>query len=117
MSGRFSCGGRSSARETAARVAAGAVARLVIPEVTLVAYVSEIGGDTIDHVVPAVERDERMVEAGAAHGPLGDRAPRDLRLPIVLALRLDRCGLTDTSRRRVRALILGHARLGTRERG
>jgi chorismate synthase len=41
-------GGRSSARETAARVAAGAVARLVIPEVTLVAYVSELGGDSID---------------------------------------------------------------------
>jgi chorismate synthase len=43
-------GGRSSARETAARVAAGAVARLVIPEVTLTAYVAEIGGDAIDHV-------------------------------------------------------------------
>ena len=42
-------GGRSSARETAARVAAGAVARLVIPEVTLVAYVAEIGGDANDH--------------------------------------------------------------------
>ncbi|MXO59049.1 chorismate synthase [Altererythrobacter salegens] len=42
-------GGRSSARETAARVAAGAVARLVVPEVTLLAYVSEIGGDAIDH--------------------------------------------------------------------
>ena len=42
-------GGRSSARETAARVAAGAVARLVIPEVTIVAYVSQIGGDAIDH--------------------------------------------------------------------
>ncbi len=41
-------GGRSSARETASRVAAGAVARLVIPEVTIVAYVSEIGGDLID---------------------------------------------------------------------
>ena len=41
-------GGRSSARETAARVAAGAVARLVIPEVTILAYVAEIGGDTID---------------------------------------------------------------------
>ncbi len=38
-------GGRSSARETAARVAAGAVARLVIPEVTIVAYVIAIGGD------------------------------------------------------------------------
>tara|TARA_R110000782_G_scaffold78293_3_gene155999 strand:+ start:201913 stop:202983 length:1071 start_codon:yes stop_codon:yes gene_type:complete len=41
-------GGRSSARETASRVAAGAVARLVIPEVTILAYVSAIGGDAID---------------------------------------------------------------------
>lgn len=41
-------GGRSSARETAARVAAGAVARLVIPEVSLRAWVAEIGGDAID---------------------------------------------------------------------
>ncbi|MFB0874138.1 MULTISPECIES: chorismate synthase [unclassified Sphingobium] len=40
-------GGRSSARETASRVAAGAVARLVIPEVDIFAYVSEIGGDAI----------------------------------------------------------------------
>ncbi|MXO73388.1 chorismate synthase [Alteraurantiacibacter buctensis] len=41
-------GGRSSARETAARVAAGAVARLVIPEVTITGYVSQIGDDRID---------------------------------------------------------------------
>ena len=41
-------GGRSSARETAARVAAGAVARLVIPEVTILAWVEAIGGDAID---------------------------------------------------------------------
>jgi chorismate synthase len=41
-------GGRSSARETASRVAAGAVARLVIPEVTIHAWVCEIGGDAID---------------------------------------------------------------------
>jgi len=41
-------GGRSSARETASRVAAGAVARLVIPQVRILAYVSEIGGDAID---------------------------------------------------------------------
>ena len=38
-------GGRSSARETAARVAAGAVARLVIPEVQIRAWVAEVGGD------------------------------------------------------------------------
>jgi len=42
-------GGRSSARETASRVAAGAVARLVVPEVDIFAYVSEIGGDAIDY--------------------------------------------------------------------
>ena len=41
-------GGRSSARETAARVAAGAVARLVIPEVQITAWVEAIGGDAID---------------------------------------------------------------------
>jgi chorismate synthase len=41
-------GGRSSARETAARVAAGAVARLVIPEVTITGYVCELGGDHIE---------------------------------------------------------------------
>ena len=41
-------GGRSSARETASRVAAGAVARLVVPEVKILAYVSAIGGDAID---------------------------------------------------------------------
>lgn len=41
-------GGRSSARETAARVAAGAVARAVIPDVEIIAYVAEIGGDAIN---------------------------------------------------------------------
>jgi chorismate synthase len=40
--------GRASARETASRVAAGGVARLVIPEVRIRAYVVEIGGDAID---------------------------------------------------------------------
>jgi len=39
-------GGRASARETAARVAAGAVARLVIPEVAIHARISEMGGET-----------------------------------------------------------------------
>ncbi|APG63266.1 chorismate synthase [Sphingorhabdus lutea] len=42
-------GGRSSARETAARVAAGAIARAVISEVKIMAYVTEIGGDKINH--------------------------------------------------------------------
>jgi len=44
-------GGRSSARETASRVAAGAVARLVIPQVQILAYVSKIGGDAL-HPAP-----------------------------------------------------------------
>ncbi|MBX9727685.1 MAG: chorismate synthase, partial [Sphingopyxis sp.] len=42
-------GGRSSARETASRVAAAAVARLVIPEVRILAWVEQIGGDSIDY--------------------------------------------------------------------
>jgi chorismate synthase len=49
-------GGRSSARETAARVAAGAVARLLIPEVSISAYVVEIGGDEIDYELAASTR-------------------------------------------------------------
>lgn len=39
-------GGRSSARETAMRVAGGAVARLIIPEVAIEARVVEIGGES-----------------------------------------------------------------------
>lgn len=41
-------GGRSSARETASRVAAGAVARKIIPDVGISAYLVEIGGIAID---------------------------------------------------------------------
>jgi chorismate synthase len=41
--------GRASARETASRVAAGAVARLVIPDVHIRAYLVELGGDAIDY--------------------------------------------------------------------
>jgi len=50
-------GGRASARETASRVAAGAVARLVIPEVTIRAYVVELGGDAVD---PAAHDDQEI---------------------------------------------------------
>ena len=42
-------GGRSSARETAARVAAGGVARLVAPEISIRAWVESIGGERIDY--------------------------------------------------------------------
>jgi chorismate synthase len=41
-------GGRSSARETAARVAAGAVARQIIPGISICGYVIEMGGLPID---------------------------------------------------------------------
>jgi len=44
-------GGRSSARETACRVAAGAVARLVVPQVRVRAWVESVGGDAIDAAV------------------------------------------------------------------
>lgn len=42
-------GGRSSARETAARVAAGAIARLVIPDVTIRASLVQLGPHKIDY--------------------------------------------------------------------
>jgi len=41
-------GGRSSARETAMRVAAGAIARLVVPQVRIAAYLVELNGDPVD---------------------------------------------------------------------
>jgi chorismate synthase len=55
-------GGRASARETAARVAAGAVARLVIPEVTVEARLVEIGGEA------DASRWERFLEQAKADG-------------------------------------------------
>jgi chorismate synthase len=45
-------GGRASARETAARVAAGAVARLVIPEVSIRAALVELGADRAESFDP-----------------------------------------------------------------
>jgi chorismate synthase len=51
-------GGRSSARETACRVAAGAVARKIVPEVSIRAFLVELGGDPIDrHVFDEAEID------------------------------------------------------------
>ena len=65
-------GGRSSARETAARVAAGAVARLIIPEVRIQAYLVELGGDAIDRAAFDPELDQIGVDTH-----LGDDQPRD----------------------------------------
>jgi chorismate synthase len=58
-------GGRSSARETAARVAAAAVARLVIPDVRISAYLVELGGDAIDRAA----FDAEVIVANAFHCP------------------------------------------------
>jgi chorismate synthase len=55
-------GGRASARETAMRVAGGAVARLVIPEVNIAANVVEIGGE------PDESRWESMLDKARAAG-------------------------------------------------
>ena len=63
-------GGRSSARETAVRVAAGAVARLVVPEVTIRAWVSEVGGD------PITSFDPDQIDANPFFCPDADAAAR-----------------------------------------
>jgi chorismate synthase len=55
-------GGRASARETAARVAAGAVARLVIPEVAIAARIVEMAGSADEGAWPA------MLDAARAAG-------------------------------------------------
>jgi chorismate synthase len=55
-------GGRASARETAMRVAAAAIARLVIPEVRIAARVAEIGGSAEE------PQWEAMLDAAQAAG-------------------------------------------------
>ncbi|MES2753311.1 MAG: chorismate synthase [Pseudomonadota bacterium] len=65
-------GGRSSARETAMRVAAGAVARLVMPEVRVRGWVEAIGGDCVD---PA-NFDDAQIEANPFFCPDAAAAAR-----------------------------------------
>ena len=86
-------GGRASARETAARVAAGAVARLVIPEVAIAARVIEIGGNEAAQEWPALIEAAReagsslgaIVECVATGVPAGWGAPVYARLDSELA--------------------------------
>jgi len=86
-------GGRASARETAARVAAGAVARLVVPEVAIAARVIEIGGDAaeenwaglIDAARAAGSSLGGIVECVANGVPAGWGAPVYARLDAELA--------------------------------
>jgi len=63
-------GGRSSARETAVRVAAGAIARAVIPSVTIRAALVEMGGD------PAETRDFSIVHENDFFSPDAAAAAR-----------------------------------------
>ena len=86
-------GGRASARETAARVAAGAVARLAIPEVGIAARVIEIGGEAdsdrwaamIEAAREAGESLGGVIEGVATGVPAGWGAPVYARLDAELA--------------------------------
>ena len=86
-------GGRASARETAARVAAGAVARLVIPEVMIEARLVEMGGeadpDRWDQMIKRVKADGDslggIVECVASGVPAGWGAPVYAKLDAELA--------------------------------
>ena len=86
-------GGRASARETAMRVAGGAVARLVIPEVTIEARVVEIGGERDgtqwNAMIAAAKADDDslggIVECVASGVPAGWGAPVYAKLDAELA--------------------------------
>jgi chorismate synthase len=86
-------GGRASARETAARVAAGAIARLVIPEVTIAARLVEMGGEAdascwdqvIADVKAAGDSLGGIVECVASGVPAGWGAPIYAKLDAELA--------------------------------
>ena len=86
-------GGRSSARETAARVAAAAIARLIIPEVTITARVVEIGGEAdparwdalLDDARTAGDSLGAIVECTVSGVPAGWGAPVYAKLDADLA--------------------------------
>jgi chorismate synthase len=89
-------GGRASARETAARVAAGAVARLVIPEVAVAARVAAIGGSSDESLWEAMLDEARsggsslgaLIECTANGVPAGWGAPVYAKLDSELAAAL-----------------------------
>jgi len=86
-------GGRASARETAMRVAGGAVARLVIPEVEIAAAAVEIGGEVdesrwegmLDDARAAGDSLGAVVECVATGVPAGWGAPVYAKLDAELA--------------------------------
>ncbi len=89
-------GGRASARETAARVAAGAIARLVLPEVRIEARIAEIGGSAdpsaweamLDSARAAGSSLGAVVECVAEGAPAGWGAPVYAKLDSELAAAL-----------------------------
>lgn len=86
-------GGRASARETAMRVAGGAVARLVIPEVEITARVMQVGGETDEARWEALLEQARadsdslgaVIECVATGAPAGWGAPIYAKLDAELA--------------------------------
>jgi chorismate synthase len=60
-------GGRSSARETASRVVAGAIAKQIIPALKIHAFVSAVGEITLDK--PYQELDFSLIESNAVRCP------------------------------------------------
>ena len=60
-------GGRSSARETAARVVAGAIAKQIIPNITIQAYVSSVGAIAVNK--PYTALDLSLTETNAVRCP------------------------------------------------
>lgn len=86
-------GGRASARETAMRVAGGAVARLVIPDVNIAAAVVEIGGEADESLWEAMLDEARaggdslgaIIECVATGVPAGWGAPIYAKLDAELA--------------------------------
>lgn len=73
-------GGRSSARETAARVAAGAIARLFLKDkgITILGFVSQIGEIKINK--PYTELDLELTESNLVRCPDSEKAEEMIRL-------------------------------------
>jgi chorismate synthase len=67
-------GGRSSARETASRVVAGAVAKQIIPDIKITAFVSSVGEISIDK--PYQDLDFSKIESNPVRCPDQDLADK-----------------------------------------
>ncbi len=65
-------GGRSSARETAARVVAGAIAKQIIPDIKIQAYVSSVGKIKVDKFYTDLNLD--LTESNAVRCPDTEKA-------------------------------------------